>query len=54
MGEFMGVPATGKEVAFDFIDIITVRDGKMTDHWMVADFLTMLQQLGAMPEPVAG
>jgi steroid delta-isomerase-like uncharacterized protein len=50
-GEFMGIPGTGKQVSFDVMDILTVRDGKITDHWTVGDFLGMLQQLGAIPNP---
>jgi steroid delta-isomerase-like uncharacterized protein len=48
-GPFMGIPATGKEVSFDVMDILTVTDGKITEHWTVNDTLTMLQQLGVMP-----
>ncbi len=53
LGAFMGIPATGKTVSFDVMDILTVRNGKMTDHWTVGDFLSLMQQLGAMPEPMA-
>jgi steroid delta-isomerase-like uncharacterized protein len=50
-GPFMGIPATGKEVVFDNIDIVTVRAGKLTEHWSVADTLSLLQQLGVVPAP---
>ena len=50
-GPFMGIPATGKQVAFDVIDIFTVANGKLTDHWAVADMLSLMQQLGAVPTP---
>jgi hypothetical protein len=30
---------------------VRFRDGKMVDHWGVADRLGMLQQVGAMPAP---
>jgi steroid delta-isomerase-like uncharacterized protein len=50
-GTFMGIPATGKQVEIDNIDIFTVRDGKLSEHWAVGDFLGMLQQLGAVPAP---
>jgi steroid delta-isomerase-like uncharacterized protein len=50
-GEFMGIPPTGKQVAFDNIDIFTVIDGKITGHWAVGDHLTMMQQLGVIPAP---
>jgi predicted ester cyclase len=50
-GPFMGIPATGKEVAFDNIDILTVTDGKITEHWAVGDMLSLMQQLGVVPLP---
>jgi steroid delta-isomerase-like uncharacterized protein len=48
-GPFMGIPATGKEVSIDVMDILTVRDGKIREHWTVSDMLGMLQQLGVAP-----
>ena len=32
-GEFMGIPASGKRVAIEVIDIIRMRDGKYVEHW---------------------
>jgi hypothetical protein len=29
-----------------------VRDGKVEEHWVELDLLGVLQQLGAIPEPV--
>ena len=49
-GEFFGIPATGKPVAWNIIDIMTVRNGKVTEHWVVADVLSLMQQLGAVPQ----
>ena len=42
------VPATGREAAARTIDILAVRDGKITDITVVADELGMLTQLGAL------
>jgi steroid delta-isomerase-like uncharacterized protein len=50
-GEFMGMPATGKQVAFNVVDIIRFADGKLVEHWAVTDMLALLTQLGAIPEP---
>jgi predicted ester cyclase len=50
-GPFMGIPATGKAVSFDVIDILTVQDGQFTEHWMVGDMLGLMQQLTAVPAP---
>jgi steroid delta-isomerase-like uncharacterized protein len=50
-GDFMGIPPTGTEVAFDVIDIVRVRDGKMVEHWNVVDSMALMTQLGAIPAP---
>jgi steroid delta-isomerase-like uncharacterized protein len=49
-GELMGVPATDKTVEFGSIDIIRVEDGKVAEHWGVTDAMTLMQQVGALPE----
>jgi steroid delta-isomerase-like uncharacterized protein len=50
-GEFLGLPATGKRVDVQLIDIIRFGDdGLAREHWGVFDALAMLQQLGAIPE----
>ena len=48
-GEFMGLPATGRSVSWDVIDIVRVRGGKMVEHWNVVDALGLMQQLGVAP-----
>jgi steroid delta-isomerase-like uncharacterized protein len=50
-GPFMGIPATGKAVTMDVMDIYTVTGGKITEHWTVGDMLGMMQQLGVVPGP---
>ena len=49
-GDFFGIPATGRTIAFEVIDILRLRDGLVTDHWNVVDQLGLLRQLGAIPE----
>ena len=48
-GGVAGRPPSGRAFEIDIIDIVRFRDGKMVDHWGVADRLGMLQQVGAMP-----
>ena len=48
-GDLMGIAPTGKEVAIDIMLIYRIADGKIVEHWMVADQLGLLQQLGAAP-----
>jgi steroid delta-isomerase-like uncharacterized protein len=50
-GEFMGMPATGKSVDVQLIDIMRfAEDGLVHEHWGVVDLLAMMQQLGVVPE----
>jgi steroid delta-isomerase-like uncharacterized protein len=50
-GEFMGIPATGKQATVSGIDMIRVRDGKVVEHWVQMDQMGLMQQLGLMPSP---
>ena len=54
IGEFLGIPATGKSYTIAGIDIHRLKDGKLAEHWHVVDMLSMLQQLGVIPSPEAG
>lgn len=47
-GEFMGVPATGKQVDFEVIDIGRFENGKGVEHWGVSDAITLMAQIGAI------
>jgi steroid delta-isomerase-like uncharacterized protein len=49
--EFMGIPADGRAVDFDAMDMIQFADGVATAHWGVSDSVTLMQQLGVIPEP---
>lgn len=49
-GEFVGIPATGKGVDAQLIDIFGFGDdGLVHEHWGVMDALAMMQQVGAVP-----
>jgi predicted ester cyclase len=45
-GNLWGRPASGASMEITVIDIARVVDGKLVEHWGVADRLGMLQQLG--------
>ena len=50
-GEFLGIPATGKRIDVQVIDIVRFGDdGLAHEHWGIVDALTMMQQLGVIPE----
>jgi predicted ester cyclase len=46
---FFGVPASGKHFSGTGISIYRIANGKIVEHWAEADFLGLLQQLGALP-----
>lgn len=44
--EFMNIPATGNKIAYEEVVILRLKNGKITEHWAVADAMALLQQLG--------
>jgi steroid delta-isomerase-like uncharacterized protein len=48
VGEFMGVPASGKEYTISEIHIFHLRDRKIAAHWRDADMLGLMRQVGAL------
>jgi steroid delta-isomerase-like uncharacterized protein len=49
--EFLGVPATGRDIEINGITILRFRDGLMVERWSQADMLGLLVQFGAVPAP---
>ena len=49
-GEWIGNPATGNKLNFDVVDIFRIQDGKIAEHWDVADTLKLFQQLGKITQ----
>jgi predicted ester cyclase len=47
-GELMGIAPTGKTVDLPFQIIYRIADGKLAEHWMSVDQLSLLRQLGVM------
>ena len=50
-GELMGTPPTGREVAFSMLTISRCRGGKIEEEWEIADTMSLLGQIGALPAP---
>jgi steroid delta-isomerase-like uncharacterized protein len=49
-GDLMGVPASHRPISLEVMTILRFDDdGKIAERWNVADFLSVLQQIGAMP-----
>lgn len=53
-GPFMGIEATNKKVHVEYMDIWRVKDGKISENWVVMDIAGLLIQLGVMPPPGSG
>lgn len=43
---FLGLPPSGRRFTIQEVQIFRIVDGKMAEHWQVADFYALLQQLG--------
>jgi steroid delta-isomerase-like uncharacterized protein len=53
-GPFMGIPASGKDISIQVIDIIRFGDdGLAREHWGVLDMMGLMQQIGAVGGPPA-
>jgi hypothetical protein len=44
---FMGIPATGKKVKIEIVEIVKYRGEKITEIWMYYDNLSSMKQIGA-------
>ena len=51
VGEFMGVPPTGRAIALPGITILRFDGDTVIERWSSADMLGLLVQLGAVPAP---
>ena len=49
-GDFMGIPPTNRDIATEHVHILRFQDGKAIEHWGVADMLSVMAQLGVMPD----
>jgi predicted ester cyclase len=52
-GEFMNIPATGKQIKVSYIAMYRLESGKVVENWVQMDMLGMMQQLGVIPQPEA-
>ena len=54
-GNLVGVPATGRGVRWDAVDIYRVNDdGRISEQWAFEDMAAILSQVGAVSLPWAG
>jgi steroid delta-isomerase-like uncharacterized protein len=52
-GEFMGIPATGRQAQTAGVDFFRMQDGRQAEHWGGPDMASLLQQLGVISPPNA-
>jgi predicted ester cyclase len=45
-GDFNGIPPTHKHVEFSFAIGYEIENGKITHHWLLADQMSLMEQLG--------
>jgi steroid delta-isomerase-like uncharacterized protein len=47
LGPLFGIEPTGRAVEFETVDAMRVRDGRIVEHWGVANLFSLVEQLGA-------
>jgi steroid delta-isomerase-like uncharacterized protein len=50
-GDFMGIPATGKQLSMTGISIARIEGSKIAEEWGEMDMMGLMQQIGAFPPP---
>ncbi len=48
-GDFMGMPATGKQIEYNGMSVGRFEDGKVVEEWTVMDMFALMQQIGEVP-----
>jgi steroid delta-isomerase-like uncharacterized protein len=49
LGDFFGMPASGKRVEVHGVHVMRIVDGKIAEHWGSNDDLGLMRQIGAIP-----
>ena len=49
LGDLGGIPATFKEVDFPFVVAYEIENNMIISHWMIADQMALMEQLGVVP-----
>jgi steroid delta-isomerase-like uncharacterized protein len=50
-GDLLGIPASGKRVRWDAVDVYRVADGKIAEEWAADDLLAFVHGVGAYTPP---
>lgn len=49
IGDFMGFPATNKDVTINVFDVVTYKNGKIINHRNIVDIAGIMKQIGVLP-----
>ncbi len=49
-GEWQGIAATGRKVSWSVMVFYRFENGKVVEDWVINDQLSVMQQLGAIPQ----
>ncbi len=52
-GEWMGIPATGRQIEYAGMNMFRFECGLIAESWGSADHLGLLRQIGGLPDPAA-
>lgn len=47
-GEFMSIVPTGNTISYEEVLIFRIKNGKIVEHWAVADALSLMSAVGAV------
>jgi steroid delta-isomerase-like uncharacterized protein len=50
-GDLIGIPPTGRTVAYQYVHFFRFDGGKVVEQWSVRDDMALMRQLGVVPEP---
>ena len=50
-GDLLGIPASGRHVRWDAVDVYRVVDGKIAEEWAADDLLAFVYGVGAYTPP---
>jgi len=53
LGELSGIAATGKTVNFSFVIRYEIENNRIASSWMLADQMSLMEQLGVIPAAAA-
>ncbi len=53
LGEFAGIPPTYKTIDHPFVICYEIENEKIISHWMLADKMNLMEQLGVIPAAAA-